>query len=152
MGHDETVADSVHGLHGVHIGQQLAKDPDAVQGVLIVQEIVPSGGGEDEVHSREDAFVGKVAVQLEFHIAGSLEFLEDDVVHLGAGFREGRGQDGEGTASFNVTGGTEETLGLLQGIGIHTTGENLAGSRLYGVVCTGQTCPSLLPDARPPGG
>ena len=128
----------VHGFYGVHIGQELTQNPDTVVGVRVVQEVVPAGRGEHQVHGREDALVGQVAVQLEFHVAGTLEFLEDNVVHLGTGFRKGRGQDGERTAVLDVTGSAEEALGLLQGIGVYTAGEHLAGSRLNGIVGAGQ--------------
>ena len=39
---------------------------------------------------------------------------------------------------FDVAGRAEEALGLLQGVGVHTAGEHLAGSRLDGVVGAGQ--------------
>ena len=72
------------------------------------------------------------------HDAGALEFLEDNVIHLGTGLGKGRGQDGEGTAVLDVAGGTEEALGLLEGVRIDTAGQNLAGSRLDGVVGAGE--------------
>ena len=64
-----------HGFDGVHVGKELAEDPDAVDRVRVIQQVVAAGGGENEVDGREDALVGQVAVQLQFHVAGTLAFL-----------------------------------------------------------------------------
>ena len=57
-----------------------------------------------------------------------------------------RRQDGQGTAAFDVTGGAEEPFRLLEGVGVHTTGEHLAGGRLDGVVGTGQAGDGIQED------
>ena len=123
-----------HGLYGVHVGEKLSEDPDTVVGICIIEEVVPTCRGKDQIDGREDSLVGEVAVQLEFHVAGALEFLKDNVVHLGTGFSESGGKDGKRAAAFDITGSTEEALGLLEGVGVHTAGENLTGSRLNGVI------------------
>ena len=124
----------VHGLERIHLCKQLAEYPDALGLFLREEEIVAAGAGKYHIDRREDSAVAEVAVQLKFHVASALEFLEDDIIHLGTGLGECRGEDGEGTASFYITRCSEEALGLLQGIGIHTTGQNLAGCGLHGII------------------
>ncbi len=72
-----------HGLERRHVGQMVAQDPHAVHIFRIIEQIVAAGGAEGHVNGREDAAVGELAVELEFQVAGALEFLEDHVVHLG---------------------------------------------------------------------
>ena len=84
-----------HGLYGIHVREKLAENPDAVVGVGVVEEVVAARRGKNQVHGREDTLVGQVAVQLELHVAGALEFLKYDVVHFGTGFREGGCKDGK---------------------------------------------------------
>ena len=60
---------------------------------------------------------------MELHVAGALELLVDDLVHLGAGVDEGGRDDGDGAALLDVAGSAEEALGLLQRVGVN------AGSR-----------------------
>ena len=74
-----------------------------------------------------------------FHVAGALELLEDHLVHLGAGVHQGGGDDGQAAAFLDVTRGTEEALGLFQGVGVDTAGQHLAGGRHHGVVGARQT-------------
>jgi hypothetical protein len=64
---------------------------------------------------------------VDFHVAGALELLVDHVVHAAAGVDQGGGDDGQRAAFLDVARRTEEALGLLQGVGVHTTGEYLAG-------------------------
>ena len=54
--------DAGHGLHGVHVGNVLAKNPHAVEGGLILQQVVATGAGGHKVDSREDALVAQGAV------------------------------------------------------------------------------------------
>jgi hypothetical protein len=62
----------------------------------------------------------------ELHVAGALELLEDHLVHLAAGVDERGGDDGEAAAALDVAGRAEEALGLVQGVGVHAAGEDLA--------------------------
>ncbi len=75
---------------------------------------------------------------MQFGVAGAFEFLEDHFVHLAAGVDQGGGQDRQAAAFFDVAGGAEESLGLLQGVGVHAAGEDLAAVRDFGVVGAGQ--------------
>ena len=116
----EAALHEFHGFQRGHVGQVVAQDPDAVDIFGIVEQVVAAGGAERHVDGREDAAVGELAVELELEVAGALEFLEDHVVHLGAGLRKGRRQDGERSAAFDVAGGAEEALGLVEGVGVDT--------------------------------
>src|SRR5574343_1156603 len=76
---------------------------------------------------------------MDLHVAGALEFFIDHIVHAAAGVDQGGSDNRQGAAFLDVTGRTEEALRLLQGIGIHTARQHLAGSRLDSVVGTGKT-------------
>ena len=76
---------------------------------------------------------------MDFAVTGALELFEDHVVHAGPRVDERRGDDGERTTLFHVAGGAEEALRALQGVGVHTTGEHLAGAGYHGVVGASQT-------------
>ena len=80
---------------------------------------------------------------MQFHVARALELLKDYLVHLAAGVGEGGGYDGQRTASFNVACRTEEALGLVHGVGIHTAGEHLAAGGSDGIVGACQTCDAV---------
>ena len=126
MGGDEAVADGVHGFDGVHLGNELTDNPHAVERCVIMQQIVAACRRLNEVDGREDTLVGERAVELDFRVTSTLELFEDHLIHLTAGIYQCRRDDGERSAALDVTGSTEEALGLLQGIGINTTGEHLA--------------------------
>ena len=91
----ETALEEFHGLDGVHVGQVVAQEPDAVDVLRIVEQVVAAGGAEGDVHSREDALVGELPVELQLEVACALEFLENHVVHLGTGLGEGGSQNGK---------------------------------------------------------
>ena len=116
----------IHRLRRIHLGKQLAQNPDALALVPRIEQVIAAGSGKQDVDGREDPAVRKGAVKLDFAVAGTLELLEYHIVHLGAGLGERGRQDGERTASLDVAGGTEEALGLLKGVGVHTSGQNLA--------------------------
>src|SRR5690606_6469323 len=92
-----------------------------------------------DVDGRVDPLLGRLAVQVQFHVTGALEFFVDHLVHLGAGIDQGGGDDGQAAAFLYIPRRTEETLGALQGVGVDTTGQHLAGGGDDGVVGTRQT-------------
>ena len=71
---------------------------------------------------------------MQLHVTGSLELLEDQVVHLGACLGQGRGDDRQTTAVLDVTCRTEEPFGFVQGLCFHTAGQYLSARWRYGVV------------------
>jgi len=64
-----------------------------------------------DVHGREYALFRNAAVQMDLAVAGALEFLVDDIVHLGAGINQSRGQNGQAATFPRCARGAEETLG-----------------------------------------
>ena len=82
---------------------------------LVDQQVLVTRTGGNGVDSREDAAVGQFAVELKLHVAGALELLKDDLVHLGTSVDEGRGQDGKRTTVLDITGCAQEALGRIQG-------------------------------------
>ena len=76
---------------------------------------------------------------MQLHVSRSFEFLENHFVHFTTRVNEGSCDDGERTSAFYVASGAEEAFGLLQGIGVDTTGEDFSASRAHGVVGAGET-------------
>ena len=58
----------------------------------------------------KDPSVGKLAVQVQFHITGSLEFFKNNFVHSAAGIDQRGGDNGEAAAVLDVAGGAEKSL------------------------------------------
>src|SRR3546814_1498944 len=83
---------------------------------------------------RSGALVGQLAVEHDFRVTGALELLEDDLVHAAAGVDEGCRDDGQRAAFLDVARRAEEALRALQGVGVDTAGQHLAGGRHHGVV------------------
>ena len=94
----------------------------AFEFLLGKQQVFPSGAGTVEVDCGEDAAFGKFAVEVDFHIARTLEFFVNDVVHARAGINERGGDYGERTAVFYISRTTEEPLGGVERAGIDTAG------------------------------
>ncbi len=82
------------------------------------QQLFLPGAGAVDVDGREDALLRQLPVQMNLHVAGALEFLEDDLVHAAAGINQGGGDDGEAAPFLDVPGGPEKPFGPLQGVGI----------------------------------
>ena len=119
--------------------QQLAQNPDALDIRLAHQQVLTAGARAANIDGGIGALLGNLAIQMDLHVTGSLELLIDDFIHLGASVDQRGGKNGQAAALFHVTGRTKETLGLLKGVGVHTTGQYLAGGRNHRVVGTGQT-------------
>ena len=67
---------------GFMSARYFAENPHAVQCLLVLQQVVAAGAGGNDVDSWEDTLVGQVAVELQLHITRTLEFFEDNLVHL----------------------------------------------------------------------
>src|SRR3546814_9128877 len=90
------------------------------------QEFLPAGSRITDVHRREDALVGDLAIKNDLGVAGALELLEDHFVHAAAGVDQRRRDDRERTAFLDLPGRTEEAVWPLERIGIATTGQHFA--------------------------
>ena len=123
------VLDELHGIDRVAVAQEATQYPHAVEGVLLEQQVVATSARRHNVDRGEDALVAELAVELQLHVAGTLEFLKDHLVHLAASLNEGCGDDGETASVLNVARSAKEALGTLQGIGVNTTTQNLATGR-----------------------
>src|SRR5699024_10815936 len=113
--------------------------PDDVELLARHEDLVLTGAGRIHVHRREDPLVGQGPVELELHVPGALELLEDHLVGTRTGLDQSRGQDGQRTATLDVARRTEETLRRVQGRGVHTTGHDASAGRGRQVVGATQT-------------
>jgi len=86
----------------------------------------------------KDALLGEAAIEMEFHVAGAFELLEDDLVHAALGVDEGGGDDGEGAAFLDIAGGAEEFFGPCEGLGLDAAGHDAALAGLDGVVAASE--------------
>src|SRR5262249_47766569 len=106
----ELVAEEFHRFHGVELGQELAQDPNAVQRRRRDEELLLACARARDVERREDALVHQPAVEMDLHVPGALELLEDDLVHTAARVDERRADDREAAAVLDVAGRAEELL------------------------------------------
>src|SRR6478735_690453 len=133
------VQEELDGLLLVERVEHPAQLPDHGQLVGAEQDLFLTGAGRVDVHRREDALVRELPVELELHVAGALELLEDHLVHARAGLDERGGQDGQRAAVLDVARGTEEALRRVERGRVDTTGQDAAGGRRRQVVGTAQT-------------
>ena len=116
-----------------------AHHPDGLELVLGHEHVLAAGAGFIDVECRENALLLQFSIQVKLHVAGALEFFENDVVHAAAGLDERRRQNGDGPAFFDVAGRPEELLRLVQRRRIQTAGQRAAAGGLHQVVRPGQT-------------
>jgi hypothetical protein len=67
------------------------------------------------------------AVENDLAVTRTFEFLEDNLVHARTRIDQRRRDDGERSALFDVTRGTEETLRTLQRVRIDTARQDFTG-------------------------
>src|SRR3989304_6026448 len=128
------VEQELHGLYRVQGLEHLAEYPDPVELFLGKEQVFFPRAGLVEVDGREYPPLGELPVEDDFHVAGSLELLEYDLVHAAARVDKGRRHDGEAPALFDVPGGAEEPLGLVQRVRVHAAREHLSAGRHDGVI------------------
>src|ERR1700730_9016196 len=90
------------------------------------QQFLLAGAGARDVDCGVSPFVGALAVENDFRIAGALEFLEDHFVHARAGIDKRSRDDRQRAALLDIARGAQEWLTALQGIGVDAAGQNLA--------------------------
>ena len=115
------IEQELHRVDRVHRMQDLTQDPKAVQEVLWKEHFFLTSRGLIDVQAREYALFHQLAIEVDFRIAGSFEFFENDFVHSRAGFNQ-RGRDNrERAAFFDISSSTKETLRLMkEALGVHT--------------------------------
>src|SRR3990170_4764010 len=129
------VEQELHGLYRVQWLEHLAEYPDPVELFLGKEQVLFPRAGLVEVDGREYPSLGELPVEDDFHVAGSLELLEYDLVHTAARVDKGRCHDGETPALFDVPGRSEEPLGLVERVRVHAAREHLSAGRHDGVIC-----------------
>ena len=135
--HQQLQAGGVLAVGGQGV-QDPAQLPDLLELAPLEQELLVAGGAGVDVDGRVEPALREPAVEPQLHVAGALELLEDDLVHLGAGLHQRGGQDRQRTALLDVPGRAEELLGRVQRTGVDTTGHDAARRRRGQVVGPGQ--------------
>src|ERR687898_557436 len=85
----------VHGVDRSHTRDSLTKDPGCGQRLLTQQQLLTAGGARHEIDGREDSPLCQLSAQHQLAVAGSLELLENHLIHLAAGIDQRRRYDGE---------------------------------------------------------
>src|SRR5262249_40556000 len=130
----DLVVQELHGLDGVQLGQQLTENPDPVEHLPGQQELLLAGAGAGDVHGGEHATIHQASVEVDLHVPGALELLEDDLVHPAAGVDQGRAENGEAAALLDVARGAAELLRAAERVRVDAAGEDLAARRYHGIV------------------
>ena len=124
LGFPHSVNKELHDFRVVHGVYNLAEYPNLLHLLFGQKELFLPGTGLLDAHRGEKPAVRELPVQVDFHVARALEFLEDNLVHSASGLDEGRGDDGETPPLLHVSGGAEKALRLVEGVGVHATGKN----------------------------
>ena len=115
-----------HRLDLVHVVHELAQNSRLLQNLWRQQQLFLAGAASVQVNGREDAFLVQAAVQMDFAVAGALEFFKNHLVHAAAGVDQGGANDGQAAAFLDLAGRAEKALGALQCVGVHAAGQYLA--------------------------
>src|ERR1700712_5279661 len=121
-------------LLSVEAREHPAELPDDGQLLLAHEQLFTTSSGLYGVDGREDPLVREIAPQPDLHVAGALELLEDDLVHLRATFDEGSRENGQRSAVLDVARGAEELLRRVERSRVDTTGQDPAARRRGEVV------------------
>src|SRR6185437_2283203 len=134
LGAIHAVGQQLHRLDRVHVAENLAQNVHAAQFLRVHEQVFLARAGAVYIDGRPDALIDHAAIKMQLHVASALELLEDHFIHATAGVDEGGRQDGQRAAFLDVAGRPEETLRLVQGVGVHTAGQDFAGMRNLRVV------------------
>lgn len=133
----EVADEDFHGLGGGEFRELAAEEEDALVFVGVEEEFVAAGAGFDDLDGWKDPHFGDGAIEVQLHVAGAFELLEDEVVHAAFGFDEGGAEDGEAAAFFGVAGGSKEFARFSEGLGIDAAAHGATFSGLEIVVGAG---------------
>src|SRR5690606_4787475 len=116
-------------LYIVHWVNDLSQNPHLLQFLFRQEQVLAARPGFFDVDRRKKSALGKLAVQVYFHVARTLELFENDFVHSAAGLNERSSDDRQRSAAFDIPCRAKESLRFVQCVGIHTTGEYFTRSR-----------------------
>src|SRR6185312_6297882 len=144
-----------------HLLQAPAESVNVVELIGTEELVLAPGAAYSDVDGRKDALLRQAAVQLDLTVAGSLEFLEDHVVHPRPRLDQRRRDDGERSAT--ILGGyracrAEECLRFRHRRRVEPTTHCAASAPLDRVIGTCQTCyrvqhdHDVLPELHEPAG
>ena len=90
----------------------------------MIEQLIAAGSRFQNMNRRINPFFHESPIQVQLHVAGSFEFLENDIVHPALGFNQGRRQDRQAASFLTVSCGSEETLRLKQSLGLNAAGHD----------------------------
>src|SRR3954469_8492052 len=100
---------------------------------MIQQFFLPSARALD-IDGGKYTPIHQGSIEMDFHVTGALEFFKNHFIHSGTSIYQSSGNNGKRATFLNIPGSTEKALRFVKGIGVDTTGKDLSGVRLHGVV------------------
>src|SRR5262249_23414942 len=104
-GEAQALEQRLHRLDRLATGERAPQQLDALELVLAEQELLAPGSRPQHVERGKDAPIRQLAFEVELHVPGALELLEDDLVHPRACVHEGRADDREGATLLDLPRG-----------------------------------------------
>ena len=100
----QSLNEQFHSLNWTQRVEYLAQHPDPGQVFFRNQQLLLTCAGALNIDGREGALVDQLAVENDFHVAGAFEFFKDHVIHARTGVNQGRRDNGQRAAFFDVAG------------------------------------------------
>ena len=122
--------ESLDGLDRLVTGESASDDIDLVEVLFGEKKLLAAGSREEDIDGGIDTLVADLAIQDELHIARSLEFLKDKIIHAAVGINKRGCHDGERTCLLGIARGGEELAWYLHSAGIHTAAHRATSSSL----------------------
>lgn len=104
------------------------------------QEFFLAGAAALNIDRGIHSAVNQMAVEMQFHVACSLELFKNHFVHAASGINQSGRNDREASVAVNIAGGAEEAFRLVERIRIHTAGRGFCR-------CGAGGCCRHVPDA-----
>ena len=93
LGSCKQIDDLIYRIIRTYAVDRLTDRVDRIHLFLGEQQVFTTRTGLRNIDGREDTALGKLAVQYQFHVTGTFEFLVHHIIHLRAGFDQGRRKD-----------------------------------------------------------
>ena len=90
---------------------------------LSCSKVIATSAGSNDIDSREDALVGQVAVELQFHITSTFELFKDHFVHLEPVSISAVARMVSEPPPSMLQQHQKEAFRLVQCVGVHTSGQ-----------------------------